>query len=74
MGDGRPGKACGLGFCKVSTSVDDRTLTFGHGELDEYGFWEHPCRPCAKHFELVYPDYNGRVWPAADANKETQVN
>jgi hypothetical protein len=42
--------------------VDDMTLTFGHGKLDEYGFWEHPCLACAEAWKKEFPD--SRVWPA----------
>lgn len=63
MGNGRFRKACGVESCGVSTAIDDTTLTFGQGDLDEYGFWEKPCRPCAENFERLEPSYRGRVWP-----------
>ena len=28
--------------CSVTTNIADM-LTWGHGELDFYGFWEFPC-------------------------------
>jgi hypothetical protein len=36
--------------CGVSTFIDDETLTFGHGQLDHNGSWEHPCLECALAF------------------------
>jgi len=41
---------CGNPECSVSTSIGD-FLTFGWGELDSLGFWEHPCDICARHAE-----------------------
>ena len=40
-------KACGRTDCGVSISIDEVTLTFGRGNLDEHGFWEIPCDLCA---------------------------
>jgi hypothetical protein len=37
---------CGNLDCCISSHISDQ-LTFGSGELDENGAWEHPCRPCA---------------------------
>jgi hypothetical protein len=46
--------------CMVSTGIDG-SCTFGTGELDEYGYWEFPCRKCAKAYEERNP---GEVaWP-----------
>lgn len=61
MGDGKFRKPCGRKSCGVSTMVDDETLTFGHGKLDEQGFWEHPCLACAEAWKKEFPD--SRVWP-----------
>lgn len=36
---------CGNADCSTSTGIDDY-LTFGSGDLDDYGFWEHPCAIC----------------------------
>lgn len=40
-------KACNDPECCVSTGICGN-LTFGKGELCDYGYWEHPCRPCMK--------------------------
>lgn len=37
---------CDNPFCCVSTAITE-CLTFGYGELDSNGFWEHPCKFCA---------------------------
>lgn len=47
--------------CKSSISIDEETLTFGTGELDDYGFWEFPCQECADFHKKKYPD--DLVWP-----------
>jgi len=39
--------ACGNNFCRTSTGIHDG-LTFGRGDLDEYGYWSEPCRICAE--------------------------
>lgn len=39
--------ACGNNWCRCSTGIHEG-LTFGSGELDQYGFWEKPCRICAE--------------------------
>jgi hypothetical protein len=39
-------RPCGNPECAVSTTIAD-TLSFGSGHLDDYGFWEFPCRVCA---------------------------
>jgi hypothetical protein len=54
-------RACGNHLCSCSTSIDDETLTFGSGELDEYGFWEHPCLLCGNDYRTRHPD--AVVWP-----------
>lgn len=40
-------KACGNPNCCTSTGIHEG-LTFGSGKLDQWGYWEFPCRPCAK--------------------------
>lgn len=52
---------CSNKDCKVSTGICD-SLTFGSGELDEYGYWEKPCSICARAFEIEFPEY-GACWP-----------
>ena len=43
-------RKCGNPDCSTSTGIHDG-LTFGRGRLDEYGYWEFPCRICAKEFD-----------------------
>lgn len=64
-GKERPRRACNRADCGTSTSIDDETLTFGGGDLDEFGFWEFPCAPCAEAFQKANPKY--KVWPVKDA-------
>lgn len=59
------GKACGNPNCKVSNGIND-VLTFGSGDLDFDGFWEHPCAPCARLHEKRYPK-DGKCWPYPDS-------
>lgn len=54
--------------CFVSTGIHDG-LTFGSGELDEYGYWEFPCHKCAREHEKNYPE-DGKCWPFAEDEKE----
>lgn len=53
--------ACGNPECSVSTGIHD-CLTFGSGQLNINGFWEHPCAICARNHEHKYPD-DGPCWP-----------
>jgi len=54
-------RPCGNPDCHVSTSIDEMTLTFGSGELDDWGFWEKPCFVCATAHKRACPE--DRVWP-----------
>jgi len=54
-------RGCGNHLCSCSTSIDDETLTFGSGELDDHGFWERPCLPCANDYLTRHP--GAPVWP-----------
>lgn len=54
---------CGNTECCVSTGICE-TLTFGSGRLDDYGYWEFPCGPCARAWEADNP--GGKAWPASD--------
>lgn len=56
-------RPCGNDNCFISTCIDEITLTFGRGELDEFGFWEIPCTICAKAYKDKYQEAS--VWPAA---------
>lgn len=60
-------RPCGNHDCSVSTSVDDITLTFGRGDLDEWGYWSIPCVICAIAWTKHTP--KDLVWPVADAPK-----
>ena len=50
--------------CKTSSTVMD-TLSFGTGELDEHGFWEHGCYECARAHEKQFPE-EGICWPHSE--------
>lgn len=56
---------CGMLDCSVSTAIDDETLTFGRGELDNNGYWQYPCAACAE----AYHKKDGKrpVWPVKNA-------
>lgn len=64
-------KACGHKDCKASMGICE-SITFGRGDLDEYGYWEIPCGPCARRFEQLHPEY-GVCWPfpLEDSKKES---
>ena len=47
--------------CGASSTIMD-TLSFGTGELDVNGFWEHPCVECARAYEQQFPEA-GECWP-----------
>lgn len=47
--------------CAASTAIDDETLTFGGGVLDDNGFWEFPCPECAAQYKIKNP--TALVWP-----------
>lgn len=64
--EGRASKRpCGNLDCSTSTSIDDVTLTFGRGNLDEHGYWEIPCGVCAEAYQKDFPDHP--VWPRKEA-------
>jgi len=52
--------ACGNPKCHVSSFIDEETLTFGSGKLDEHGCWEYPCVICAAYIQ-EHPWK--KVWP-----------
>lgn len=56
IGDDIPHEAC-----SVSTGIHGG-LTFGHGALDNNGFWEFPCGRCARAYEKKHPE-GGECWP-----------
>jgi len=58
--------------CKISTGIHDG-LTFGSGELDDCGYWEHPCYDCARAWEKEYPE-DAPCWPFKQENKDEDVH
>jgi hypothetical protein len=71
--------------CKVSTGIYDTTcfdaegkiinngphgLTFGQGELDDYGYWEIPCAQCARKHEKIDNVPVNSYWPWAKLNEK----
>lgn len=54
-------RVCGNPKCGASSAMDE-SITFGSGELDDYGYWEFPCALCARAFEKKHPEY-GSCWP-----------
>jgi hypothetical protein len=58
---------CARPDCGGSTGIHGG-LTFGWGELDDHGYWEHPCAPCARAYEARVPEY-GPCWPYAEGEK-----
>jgi hypothetical protein len=63
--------ACGNSKCGTSTGIHGG-LTFGHGRLDEWGYWEHPCRACAAEFDAALPNEIAAVREQLLANGNTQ--
>ncbi len=51
---------CGNSMCGRSTGIHEG-LTFGSGELDEYGYWEKPCGICAADWDLRIEETKARV-------------
>lgn len=63
---------CSNPKCMCSTGIhawDDghslNGMTFGSGRLDHNGYWEFPCKECARAFEHAHPEA-GEQWPYAD--------
>lgn len=48
--------------CKISTGIHDG-LTFGSGQLDDYGYWQIPCYHCARQAEIRDGKKEGTYWP-----------
>jgi len=61
------GKYCGNPDCGVSSGICER-ITFGSGELDDHGYWEHPCVICAAVAQRFTPSL-GEVWPQPGEHK-----
>lgn len=55
--------------CCVSMGICG-ALTFGSGELDEFGYWEKPCHKCARAYEKLEPKTDRRCWPFDKDKKE----
>lgn len=58
-------KVCGHRDCGISTGYVSEELTFGRGQLDDYGYWEIPCAACARAWERAHP--GKECWPFKDA-------
>jgi hypothetical protein len=50
--------------CGCSADPFDN-LTFGWGRLDDNGYWDHMCYPCARAFENTFPQEKGKCLPLA---------
>lgn len=68
---------CNNPDCRISTGIHERLdangsqnkpwgLTFGSGELDDYGYWEFPCLDCARYYEALHGMKKGTYWPELD--------
>jgi hypothetical protein len=54
--------------CSCSTGIHDG-LTFGSGQLDDYGFWENPCWECARWHEQQDGKPVNTYWPFTGSMK-----
>ncbi len=43
-------------------------LTYGSGELDDFGYWEHPCNICARNAEKRDNVPKNSYWPFENNN------
>lgn len=57
---------CGRSECGASTNIME-DASFGTGELDFNGFWEHGCYQCARAYEKSNP--NEKAWPYEDVSE-----
>ncbi len=55
----------------VSTGICGST-TFGHGKLDDYGYWKIPCAEKARELEKSNPEF-GKCWPFGEQPKTDKV-
>ena len=56
---------------QVSTGICG-SLTFGHGDLDDCGYWSEPCSEAARQHEVKYPK-DGACWPFSDEVLKSMV-
>ena len=58
---------CGRKDCASSSGIDG-SITFGQGALDEWGYFEAPCSPCARAAESdpELSKMGQTFWPPAD--------
>lgn len=61
-------KYCGNRNCGTSTGICGST-THGYGELDQNGYWYHPCFVCARHYER---ETGEPQWPFAPPVKSIE--
>jgi hypothetical protein len=61
-------KPCDNPECSTSTGIDNH-LTFGSGDLDEFGYWKHPCATCARDHEKKQPEM-GKCWPFKNPDED----
>ena len=62
--DAKPPRPCGRSDCGASSGIAVDEITFGYGKLDQNGYWEHGCWPCARAWEQKHP---GEIaWPFND--------
>ena len=47
-------------------------LTFGTGKLDEFGYWEKPCGPCARQAEIRDKVPFNSYWPYTREGDESK--
>lgn len=58
---------CNVPGCKVSSTIAGQ-VSFGWGQLDSDGFWEHPCWLCAQAWRRQYPKLD--IWPVSRRHAE----
>lgn len=59
--------ACENPDCSISTGYFMDELTFGSGVLDDFGYWEKPCYPCARAWETTHP--GSECWPYRETSQ-----
>ena len=56
---------CGREECGASTGIDG-SATFGTGELDDNGYWEHPCEVCRQAWDETENHNKGKQKKGGD--------